>query len=107
MRSIHLTRSAVLAGVIAAPLAVAAAPASHAAAGHGSAYAVSAAGPVAIPATPAVTASGAPARRSVAELSGNPLVSASVLTAAAAAGRGRASVADLRVAKAALTAEAV
>jgi hypothetical protein len=109
MRLAHLTGSAVLAGIIAAPPAAAAVPASPATAGgHGSAYGVSATGLVTLPATPAVASSGRrPARESVVKLSANPLVSASALSASAWAGHGRASVADLRIAKAMLTAEAV
>ncbi|WP_119726978.1 choice-of-anchor P family protein [Thermomonospora amylolytica] len=103
-----LTTGAALAGMVAAPLVVAATPAYAAPGGKGSAHAVAATGLVDIPATPAVASSARrPVSRSVAELPANPLVRASVLSAAAGAGQARAGVADLAIARLGLTAEAV
>ncbi|MBA9003220.1 choice-of-anchor P family protein [Thermomonospora cellulosilytica] len=103
-----LTTGAALAGLVAAPLVVAATPAYAAPGGKGSAHAVTATGLVNIPATPAVASSARrPVSKSVAELPANPLVRASVLSAAAGAGQARAGVADLAIARLGLTAEAV
>ncbi|MEW2355534.1 hypothetical protein [Spirillospora sp. NPDC029432] len=112
MRLKHLTRAAAVAGAVAMPLAaavpaaVAATPGAAGAAG--SAYALAATGPVAVPATPSVTSAAArPERKSVAELPANPLIRAGVLNAAAGAGHARASVVDLAVPRAKLTASLV
>ncbi|TNY36768.1 choice-of-anchor P family protein [Thermomonospora catenispora] len=103
-----LATGAALAGMAAAPAIALAAPAHAAPASAGSAHALAAGGLVNIPATPAVTSSAQrPVHKSVVELPANSLVRASALSAAAGAGRARASVADLTVAKLGLTAEAV
>ncbi|MFB4305228.1 hypothetical protein [Actinomadura sp. GTD37] len=107
MRLQTLTKVAAVAGVLALPFGPAPA-ASAAGGGTGSATAISATGPVAIPATPAVLSSGQrPTRESVAELPANPLVEARLLNAAAWSGHGRASVADLRAPRLGLAAHAV
>jgi hypothetical protein len=103
-----LTKCAAVAGALALPFALAAPGASATTGGTGSAFAISATGPVAIPPTPAVASSAQqPVRKSVAELPPNPLVQARLLNAAAWSGHGRASVADLKIAKLGLSAEAV
>ncbi|HEX2316044.1 MAG TPA: hypothetical protein VHJ17_20040 [Thermomonospora sp.] len=101
------------AAVLAAPLIVAAAPAAHAAqdaprGGHSSAYGLAASGPVSVAATPAVASAGRqPVRRSALGVTANPLVRASVLRVSARAGHGRASVADVALAKAGLSAKLI
>lgn len=108
MRLQALTKCAAVAGALALPFAATVPAASATGGGTGSAYAISASGPVAIPATPSVTSSAMkPERKSVAELPANPLVQARLLTAAAWSGHGRASVADLTLSKLGLTARAV
>ncbi|MFI0354833.1 choice-of-anchor P family protein [Actinomadura sp. 9N407] len=109
MRLKHLTKAAAVAGAVAMPLALAVPSAGAATpAPAGSAFALSATGPVAIPATPSVTSAAVkPERKSVAELPANPVVKASVLNAAAWAGHARASVADLAIPRAQLRASAV
>jgi hypothetical protein len=105
----HLMYGAI-AGVLAAPAAAAAiiSPASATGgASASSAYGISAAGLVNIPRTPAVTSASQPSSRSVASIPGNPLVKLSVLHTRAVPGHASASVADLRVAKAAISPEAV
>lgn len=103
-----LATGAALTGMVTASWIVAAAPAHAAPAEKGAAYALSATGLVNIPATPAVASSAQrPVRESVVELPANSLVRASALSASAGAGRARASVADLAIAKLGLTAEAV
>ena len=104
----NMTKSVAIAGVIAAPLA-ALAPAGTASAtnepGHGgasSAYGISASGLVNIPRTPIVSSESGPSRRSLVSLPGNPLVALSVLRAQAVEGHSEASVADLKVLKAAI-----
>jgi hypothetical protein len=107
MRLTHLTAFAPIGAALAVPLALAA-PASATAAGTGSAFGISASGLVPIPPTPAVSSSAKqPARKSLAELPPNPLVTAGVLNVSAWAGHGRAGVADVKLAKAGLTASAV
>ncbi len=109
MRLTHLTTYTAAACAVVAPLVIWA-PASHASTNAtGSAFGVSATGPVAIPPTPFVppTSSSRPVRKSLAEVPANPLVRASVLSAAAWAGHGRASVADLKLARAGLTADLI
>ncbi|GAA2116470.1 choice-of-anchor P family protein [Actinomadura alba] len=109
MRLTHLTKYAAVAGVAAMPLIITAAPAAYATnGGYGSAYGISATGPVAIPPTPSVSSTAKqPTRKSLAELPANPLADASVLSVAAWAGHGRASVADLKLANAALSAKLI
>jgi hypothetical protein len=101
-----LTRYAAIAGALATPLALMA-PASAATGGAGAAYGVAATGLVNIPQTPAVTSTSQPNDKSLAELPPNPLVSLKVLHVTAAPGKARASVVDLKVAQAALTAHLV
>jgi hypothetical protein len=107
MRSQLLSRAAVLIGAAALPLA-AAVPAHATDNAAGSAFGISATGPIAIPATPAVSFSGTnTVSRSVAELPPNPVLKARVLNASAGKGHARASVADLRIPKARLSASLV
>jgi hypothetical protein len=99
-----------IAGVVAVPLAVAAivVPASANSGGDvSSAYGISAAGLLDIPQTPSVTSASHPNTRSVVSLPGNPLVRLSVLRTRAVPGHSEASVADLRIAKAAISPKAV
>ncbi len=108
----NITKCAAIASVIAAPLA-AAAPASAAPAtkapmyggGYGTsfAYGISASGLLNIPQTPVVSSRSGPGRKSLVSLPGNALVDLSVLRAQAVAGHSQASVADLKVLKAAIT----
>ncbi|HEX2313852.1 MAG TPA: choice-of-anchor P family protein [Thermomonospora sp.] len=107
MRSLHLTRSAVLTGALALPLVVAVAPASHAGHGQGSAYAVSGSGMVPIPSTPAVTSAGRPVRQAKADVPANPWVTGSALTALAGAGHGQADLTNVAIRQAGFTADAV
>jgi hypothetical protein len=107
MRLTHLAMTAAVAGAMATPLALAA-PASATADGFGRAYGISASGLVNIPSTPSVESSSAtPARDSVLELPSNPLIEARVLGVDAVAGHARASVADVKLVKAALSAELI
>lgn len=114
MRLTQLTTFAAVAGAIAAPLALAA-PASAAtgapvAARTGppaSAYGIAASGLVPLAPLPAVASGARPTSRSVVGLPANPLLRARVLTASAAPGRARASVADLRLARIGLSAHLV
>jgi hypothetical protein len=101
-----LTRYAAIAGALATPLALMA-PASAATGGAGAAYGVAATGLVNIPQTPVVSSVGQPADKSLAELPPNPLVSLKVLHVSAAPGKARASVVDLKVAQAALSAHLI
>lgn len=104
---------AAIAGAVAAPMAAmtVAVPASAARTGGGpapsSAYGISAEGLLPIPRTPEVTSESRPFARSVASIPGNPLVRLSVLRVRALPGHAEASVVDLRVAKAAISPEAV
>ncbi|TDC36834.1 hypothetical protein E1281_39685, partial [Actinomadura sp. KC345] len=108
MRLQALTTCAAAVGALALPFTLAVPAASATSGGAGSAFAISASGPVAIPATPSVTSTAQkPERKSVAELPANPLVRAGVLNAAAWSGHGRASVADLDVPRLGLSAGAV
>jgi hypothetical protein len=107
-----LTKCAAVAGALALPFGLSAAPASAtpiaSPGGVGSAVAVSATGSVVVPPTSSVASSAQrPVRRSAAELPANPLVEARLLNGAAWAGHGRASVADVRVARLGLSAHAV
>ena len=106
MRLTHLSKYAAIAGALAAPLALAA-PASATGGGTGSAYGLAASGLVPIPATPAVSSSTQPSRKSLFELPPNPLISLKVLHVAATPGHARASVVDLKIVKAALRASLV
>lgn len=89
--------------LVAAPAA--AAPARTA--GHSSATALAATGPIAVPAVSPVTFAGRTADHSLLKLPANKLVSAKVLHSTAKSGSARASVADLAVKKLQLSAHAV
>jgi hypothetical protein len=103
VRSTRLAATAaVITGALAAPLALAAT--ASATTGTGSAYGLAATGLVSIPQTPAVTAT---ADKSLVSLPANPLIDVKVLHVTAKPAFARASVVDLRVAKAALTAHLV
>lgn len=105
-----LVKYGAVAGALAVPVAAAAfiVPASATSGTDASsAYGIAAYGLVNIPRTPAVSSASAPHTQSLASLPGNPLVTLSVLRASAVPGHAEASVADLRVVKAALRAEAV
>ncbi|GAA4630355.1 hypothetical protein GCM10023196_055390 [Actinoallomurus vinaceus] len=102
MRLTRLAASAAIAGALATPLALTGT--ASAATGTGSAYGVAATGLVAIPQTPAVTAT---ADKSLVSLPANPLIDVKVLHVTAKPAYARASVVDLEIAKAALTAHLV
>jgi hypothetical protein len=107
MRLTQLTKITTVAGVLAAPLAVAG-PASSATTGApDSAYGIAATGLVPIAPLPSATSASQPNHKSLLELPANPLVQAKVLSAAATPGKARASVADLRVAQIALSAHLI
>lgn len=106
MRLMHLTRYAALAGALATPLAFVA-PASAATGGTGSAFGVAGAGLVNIPPTPAVSSVTRPNDKSLLQLPANPLVQLKVLHVTAKPGRARASVVDLDVARAQLSAHLI
>jgi hypothetical protein len=102
--------AATVVATVVATVGVAAGPALAAPArttGHGSAYALNAAGPVAVPAISAVASTGRKADRSLLSLPKNPLVKASALHTTADRAMARASVADLLVKKLGLSASAV
>jgi hypothetical protein len=111
MRSKRLAAYAVATGVLVASPALAGSASATTGTGSasattetGSAYGLAASGLVAIPATPAVAAT---ADKSLAELPANPLIDVKRLHVTARPAFARASVLDLRVAKAALTAHLV
>jgi hypothetical protein len=104
----HLTTSIAIAGALAVPAAIAATTASASpAGGTSSAYGVSATGLVNVPAVPLVNSVTGAHHKSLAELPPNPLVKLKVLHTSATAGRSRASVVDLKVVKAALSAHLI
>lgn len=108
MRLKHLTTSIAIAGALAVPAAIAATTASASpAGGTSSAYGLSATGLVNVPAVPSVNSATGAHDKSLAELPPNPLVKLKVLHTSAVAGRSRASVVDLNVAKAALSAHLI
>ncbi|GAA4485231.1 hypothetical protein GCM10023191_009550 [Actinoallomurus oryzae] len=111
MRLMPLPASVAIAGAVAAAIAVPAALAATASAspatGTASAFGVSATGLVNIPQTPAVTSSAGAHHKSLAQLPPNPLVKLKVLHTSAAGAASRASVVDLRVVKAALSAHLI
>ncbi|WUH99165.1 choice-of-anchor P family protein [Spirillospora sp. NBC_00431] len=109
MRLQTITKCAAVVGALALPFAAVVPTASATSGGAGSAVAISATGPVAIPPTPAVTSNARqPERKNVAELPPNALgIEASLLNAAAWSGHGRASVTDLRIAKLGFSASTV
>lgn len=108
MRLKHLTTSMAIAGALAVPVAIAATSASATpTGGTSSAYGLSATGLVNVPAIPAVNSAAGAHDKSLAELPPNPLVKLKVLHTTAVADRSRASVVDLEVAKAALSAHLI
>lgn len=104
----RLTKYAVAAGALAVPLAVVApASASASAGGSGSAFGVSASGLVPIAATPSVTSQTPPSHKALLELPPNPLIDLGVLRVDAHPRNARASVLDLKVARAELSAHVI
>jgi hypothetical protein len=75
--------------------------------GASSAYGIAAEGLVPIPPTPEVTSESRPFTRSVVSIPGNPFVRLSVLRTRAVSGHAEASVVDLKIAKAAISPDAV
>lgn len=107
MRLTHVTKYAAVAGAVMAPL-MASATASYATTdGTGSAYALAATGLVRIGPISEVHAGQPPTHKSLAELAPNPVLSASVLNAAAAPGWARASVVDLKLRQVGLSASLI
>ena len=106
MRLTQATRYAAIAGALATPLAFAV-PASAATGGGDSAFGLSASGLVNIPPTPAVSSAARPHDKSLVTLPANPLVQLKVLHVTAKNGHARASVVDLKVAKARLSAHLI
>ena len=109
MRLTHVTTIAAIGGALAVPAALAATASATPAPTPGVswAYGVSAAGLVNIPQTPQVSSLKGPRSRSLVELPANPLVKLKALHTTATPGRSRASVVDLKVAQAALSAHLV
>lgn len=107
MRLKHLTVPIAIAGALAVPAAIAASASASPAAGTSSAFGLAATGLVNVPATPAVSSATAPYDKSLLELPPNPLVKLKVLHTSAKGDRSRASVVDLRVAQAALSAHLI
>ena len=105
----HAKRVAAGAAVLVSVTALAAAPAAadRAPSGKGSAYALSATGPVSVPRISSVLFSGKPAERSLVSVPHNKLLSAKVLHTNAGKAKARASVADVMVKKLMLSANAV
>jgi hypothetical protein len=109
VRLTRVTRYAAVAGAVMTPLMMSV-PASHATTnGVGSAYALAATGAVPLGPISAVEAGPGqePVRKSLVELPPNPILEASILNAAAAPGHARASVADLRLLQAGLSASLI
>jgi hypothetical protein len=106
VRLMHLTKYAAVAGALAVPAAFAA-PASATSGGSGSAFGIGADGLVSLPHTPAVSSAMPPGDKSLAELPPNPLIDLKLLHVTAHPGHARASVLDLKVARAELTAHLV
>jgi hypothetical protein len=106
VRLMHLTKYAAVAGALAAPVAFVA-PASATSGGSGSAFGVGADGLVSLPHTPSVSSAMPPSDKSLAELPPNPLIELKLLHVTAHPGRARASVVDLKVARAELSAHLV
>jgi hypothetical protein len=106
MRLTYLSKYAAVAAAVAAPLA-AAAPASATSAGTGSAFGVSASGLAPIQAMPTVTSERPPSHKSLFELPPNPLVQLGILRVGATPGHARASVVDLKVVPAELSAHLI
>lgn len=106
MRLMHLTKYAAIAGALAVPMAFAA-PASASSGGSGSAFGIGADGLVSIPHTPTVSSTTSPHDKSLVALPANPLVDLKLLHTTAHPGHARASVLDLKVARAELSAHLV
>jgi hypothetical protein len=103
----HLTTSVAIAGAVAVPAAIAATASASPAGGAASAFGASATGLVNIPQTPMVSSLTGAHDKSLVALPANPLVRLKALHTSAVPGRSRASVVDLRIAKAALSAHLV
>lgn len=106
MRLKNVTRYAAIAGALATPLAFVA-PASATTGGTGSAFGIAASGLVNVPPTPAVSSAARPHDKSLVQLPANPLVLLKVLHVTARSGHARASVVDLKVARAELSAHLI
>lgn len=102
----HLTKYAMIAGALATPLVIAA-PATANGHGPASAFGISANGLMNIPQTPVVYTSSRPVRKNLTELPANPLVHLRALNVDAAPGHARASVLDLHLTKAVLSASVI
>jgi hypothetical protein len=104
-----MVKYAAISGAVLASAAAIVVPAASATSGGGpsEAFGVAAAGLVNIPRTPEVTSASRPFSRSVAEVPGNPLVHVSLIRTRTIPGHADASVADLKVAKAAISPHAV
>ncbi|MES9537954.1 MULTISPECIES: choice-of-anchor P family protein [unclassified Actinomadura] len=110
MRHIHATKRLATAGLLATGLVAAPASATAFAAapgGEGSAYGLTATGPIAIPPIPAVSSSTGPVSKSLLREAHTDLVKASALDVKAAPDRASSSVARLAVPSAKLMADAV
>lgn len=110
MRHTHAVKRFATAGLMAAGLAAAAAPAPAFAAApgsEGSAYGLTVTGPLAVPPVPAVSSSTGTVRKSVLRENRTKLVKASALDVDASASRARSAVAHLSVPSAKLLADAV
>ncbi|MFB9836624.1 choice-of-anchor P family protein [Actinoallomurus acaciae] len=106
----HLRYGAIASAVVApAAAAVAIMPTASATGGGtpSSAFGIYAAGLVNIPRTPEVSSESHPSTKSVVSVPGNPLVHLSVIRTRAVPGHAEASVVDLKVAKAAISPDAV
>ncbi|WP_018654507.1 choice-of-anchor P family protein [Actinomadura flavalba] len=107
MSSMTTARRLLCAGALAALATGVAAPAHAQPSGEGSAYGLTAIGPVAVPPLPAVRSTGTPAERSLLRTNHTKLIDAGVLDVKAAPGRASSKVADVKVPTARLFAEAV
>ncbi|GLY88144.1 hypothetical protein Airi02_060730 [Actinoallomurus iriomotensis] len=107
MRLMTLTASVAIAGAIAVPAAIAATASASTTTGTASAFGLSATGLVNLPQTPAVTSSSGAHHKSLVQLPANPLVKLKVLHTSASGSTSRASVVDLQVVKAALSAHLI
>jgi hypothetical protein len=103
---VRLTKYAAIAGALAVPLAFAA-PASATSSATGSAFGISASGLVPIPPTPSVTSEHPPSHKALLELPPNPLIDLGILRTDAHPGHSRASVLDLKIARAQLSAHLI
>jgi hypothetical protein len=103
----HLTTYVAIAGALTTPVIIAANASASSTGGVSSAYGVSATGLVNLPAIPTASSVAGPRDKSLVELPPNPLVKLKALHTSATAGGSRASVVDLKVAKAALSAHLI